>query len=302
MDQIQCMRAFVQVADLQGFSRAARKLGLTPGAVSKHISALEAHLGVKLFHRTTRQLNLSHEGELYLLHSRQLLADLEEADHTVGQKKGEIAGMLRIAAPLSFSQHHLTAAVGDYLQLHPNMEIELELNERYIDLIAEGFDLAIRIGQLEDTSLMVRKLAPLKLGFYAAPSYLATHQAPEEPSDLSHHHCLLYTAVNRAPIGVWHLKDAQGTTHRIKVKGRLKANNGDILRQAACQGLGIVALPSFMLGDDVKQGRLKPILPHYHFSQGGIHAVFPPNRNMTRRVRSFIDFLHQRWRQNRPWD
>ncbi|OSM07092.1 LysR family transcriptional regulator [Magnetofaba australis] len=301
MDQLAAMQAFIQVADAHGFSAAAQEMGVTPGALSKQVGALEERLGARLFHRTTRRLSLTQEGALYLDHCRRIVDDVQEADRSVGRLHGRVSGVVRLTASLAFARRHLMAAVADYLKQHPDVTLEFSLDEGYVDLVESGFDLAIRIGKLPDSNLKSRRLGPLKIGLFAAPEYLARRGAPTHPRDLASHDVLIYTAVASSPVGVFTLADETGRAHRVKVSGPLRANNGDVLRQAAMDGLGIVEMPLFMLGDAVARGALAPVLPACWREEGGVYAVSPPGRYVTTRVRSLIDFLAARWRDGGEW-
>ncbi|MBF0425038.1 MAG: LysR family transcriptional regulator [Magnetococcales bacterium] len=297
MDPLQGMRTFVAIVEHGGFSAAARVLGRSVGMVSKGLAALENYLGVPLLQRTTRQLSLTWEGERYLLHCRQILAAVEEADHAI--RKGPMtSGRLRISAPVLFGHRHVAPVLFEFMALHPGIDINLELSDPYVNLVAEGFDLAIRIGHLLDSSLRFRRLGSFQLMAMAAPSYLAARGEPKHPEELPHHDCLLYTlsSAEGMGVGVWRFTDPAGGELRIKVTGRLSSNNGEVLRQAAVAGHGIALIPSFLLqGDEMASGALCVVLADYPCVGGGIFAVYPPNRHLSSRVRACVDFLAQRW-------
>ncbi len=299
MNHLAAMQTFVAVVDHGGFSAAARVLGSGVGKISKDLATLENHLGVPLLQRTTRQLHLTWEGERYLAHCRQILAEVKDADQSV--RKGlDIAGRLRISAPVLFGHQHVSPALLDFMEQYPGIEINLELSDPYVNLVAEGFDLAIRIGTLEDSTLRSRKLGSYQLLTMASPSYLSRHGEPEHPGELSNHACLLYTLSASESIGVWRFT-RDGQEFRVRVSGRLSSNNGEVLRRAAVAGHGIILLPTFLLqGDEMANGSLRIILADFQGSGGGIHAVYPPNRHLSTRVRACVDFLEQRWAKNPP--
>ncbi|MBF0153095.1 MAG: LysR family transcriptional regulator [Magnetococcales bacterium] len=300
MNQLLGMQIFVAVIDHGGFSAAARILGSSVGRVSKGLAALENHLGVPLLQRTTRQWHLTWEGERYLAHCRQILSEVKEADRSVG-KGHSITGRLRISAPVAFGHRHVAPLLLDFMTRHPGIEVNLELSDPYVNLVAEGFDLAIRIGNLVDSSLRFRRLGSFHLMAMAAPDYLDKHGKLEHPGDLVHHTCLLYTLSASESVGVWSFTDQAGHEIRIKVAGRLSSNNGEVLRQAALAGHGIMLTPSFILrGDEVSNGSLQVILADYPCLGGGIFAVYPPNRHLSTRVRACVDFLAQGWAGEPP--
>ncbi|NGZ05982.1 MAG: LysR family transcriptional regulator [Magnetococcales bacterium] len=297
MDRLETMRIFVTVVNRQGFAVAARELGLAVATVSKAVTALETHLGVSLLNRTTRRMNVSADGARYYDWCCRILADCEEAETMVRHNASEPGGRIRIAAPMLFGQNHLIHPVTDFMRRYPGMVVELDLNDRYVDLVAEGFDLAVRIGRLGNSSLRSRKLATFGLQVCASPDHLARHGIPATPEDLTTHPCLVYTLSSREEVGVWRFEDAEsGKRHRIRVTGVLFANNGEVLRQAALAGLGVTILPSFHVEADLASGKLQQILANYRLQGGGIHAVYQPSRLLPVRVRLFIDHLVEQWR------
>ncbi|MBF0138578.1 MAG: LysR family transcriptional regulator [Magnetococcales bacterium] len=246
MNHLLGMQIFVAVIDHGGFSAAARVLGSSVGRISKGLTALENHLGVSLIQRTTRQLHLTWEGERYLAHCRQILAEVKDADRSV-RKGREVTGRLRISAPVLFGHRHVSPVLLDFMAQYPGIEVNLELSDPYVNLVAEGFDLAIRIGNLMDSSLRSRRLGSYQLLAMAAPSYLAHHGEPKHPEELSRHACLVYTLSSSESIGVWRFTDQAGEEYRVKVAGRLSSNNGEVLRQAAIRGQGVTLIPSSQL-------------------------------------------------------
>ncbi|MBF0295894.1 MAG: LysR family transcriptional regulator [Magnetococcales bacterium] len=297
MDRLEMMRIFVAVVNRQGFAVAARELGVAVATVSKAVSTLESHLGVSLLSRTTRRLSVTSDGERYYEWCGRILADCEEAETVVRHGASEPGGRIRIAAPMVFGQRHLIHQVCGFMSRYPGIVVELDLNDRYVDLVAEGFDLAVRIGRLEDSSLRIRRLAPFGLRVCASPDYLVRHGTPATPEELVTHKCLVYTLSAKEEVGVWRFEGADdGSRHRIRVNGVLLANNGEVLRQAALAGLGVAILPSFHVEDDMRDGKLCEILVGYRLQGGGIHAVYPPSRLLPIRVRLFMDYLVEQWR------
>ncbi|MBM3479937.1 MAG: LysR family transcriptional regulator [Alphaproteobacteria bacterium] len=300
MDRIVAMRAFAAVAERGSFVAAARALGMSRAMASRHVQDLEAHLGARLLDRTTRRVAPTEAGRVYHERCAAILAELAEADSAVGVLQARPSGRLRVSAPVSFGSLHVAAAVAEYMAAHPQVSIELALNDRVVDLVEEGHDLAIRIGRLAPSSLIARRLAPCRLVACAAPSYLRRAGAPRTPADLAGHECLGYTY---APArDAWRFVGPGGDDATVHVRGRLHANNGDALRVAALHGAGIVVLPSFIVGADLAAGRLRRVLPRHEAPPIAIHAVRPQGRHLSAKVRSFIDFLVPRFGENPEWD
>ncbi|MEQ8357535.1 MAG: LysR family transcriptional regulator [Kiloniellaceae bacterium] len=289
MDAIEGLPVFVRTVREGSFSAAARALDLTPSAVSKQIGRLEDRLAVRLFNRTTRRLNLTEEGAAFYERASRILADLEDAAEAVSSLKAVPRGRLRVTMPTAFGILHLLPALPGYLDRHPEVTLEIDLNDRFVNMIEEGFDLALRIGDLEDSSLIGRRLAANRRVMAAAPSYLAGRTAPASTADLAEHNCLIYTY--RAQRHDWHLTDDKGRQSVVTVKGNLETNNPMMLRASALAGLGVALLPLWIIGPDIKAGRLVQLLPDYHWPDSAIHAVYPPGRHLSAKVRSFVDFL-----------
>lgn len=299
MDKFAAMEVFVAVVEAGSFARASERLGVSTTTASRLVSALEAHLDARLLHRTTRRLNLTDAGRVYYQHCTSLLSDLAEAEAAVSADNRIASGLLRVSAPVSFGTRHLAAVLPQFRQQQPNVSLELSLNDRVVDLVEEGHDLAIRIsGQLAN-SLVARPLAPIRLVVCAAPTYLERHGRPETPDDLSRHQCLLYSYSD--PIDQWSFL-GPGGPRQVSVNGFLTANNGDVLRTAALAGEGIVRQPSFIVGEDLLSGRLVPLLEPYAAPSQMAYAVYPSRRHLAARVRAFIDFLVDAWGDPPPWD
>ncbi|ATP27734.1 LysR family transcriptional regulator [Chromobacterium violaceum] len=289
MDRFSEIRAFVCVAELGSFVAAAERLELSRAMVTKLVAALENRLGVRLMHRTTRKLSLTEAGETYLAQAGSLLGELDELDALLSHGASEPVGRLRVSAPVSFGMRYLGRIIGGFHQRHPQIEVELNLNDRRVDLVEEGFDLALRVSNLSDSSLVARKLAQVEDLLAASPDYLARHGTPQGPEELAGHQCLLY-ALTAQP-NVWDYQAPDGTQGRVKVKGGLKANNGDVLTDAAVHGMGIVLQPRFLLEEELADGRLVPVLPGYHWHCLDLSVVYPVRRHVPGKVRVFVEYL-----------
>ncbi|MBF0187668.1 MAG: LysR family transcriptional regulator [Magnetococcales bacterium] len=299
MDRLTQMELFTQVATLESFSGAARRMRLSNGAVSKGVAALEERLGVRLLNRTTRRLSLTDAGRAYLEQCRRILAEVAEAEASVSSMWTEPRGPLRLNAPMSFGVLHLARQVADFLTLYPEITIEMAMTDRKVNVVDEGFDMVVRIGQLRDSSLIARKLAPARLVVCASPDYVARYGEPQVPADLSTCPTLLYTNVN--PADVWHFQGPDGEV-TVKVNGRLWVNNGDAIREAALQGVGLAIMPTFIVGKDLQAGRLISLLPEYRLPELGVYALYPHNRHLSAKVRILVDFLKKRFGPNPYWD
>jgi len=298
MDRLSSIEAFVTVADLASFSRAAERLNIAKSVVSRQISALEAELGARLFHRTTRSLTLTEVGRSYLERTRQILADLEEANQAVSQLQSSPRGKLRINAPMSFGFLHLAQALPDFMKAYPEVSVDLAMNDRFVDLVDEGYDLAVRIGALDDSSLIARKLAPVRRVICASPDYIARKGMPHTIADLKKHDCLVYMSDHPE----WRFMNPNGKPFVVAITGRLSINNGDALRVAAIEGLGLANLPTFLVGDDLRAGRLVSVLQEMKPSELTLSAVYPPTKHITPKVRAFVDFLAERFGPEPYWD
>lgn len=294
------MTAFARVAETGSFSEAARRLNSSKSVVSRQVAALEAELGARLFQRSTRALALTEAGRGYFSQVVRILADIDEANQSVSHLQAAPRGRLRVNAAMSFGIRHLAPAIPDFLARCPEVEIDLTLNDRFVDLVDEGYDMAVRIGHLIDSSLVARKLAPFRRVVCASPAYLAARGRPATPDEIAAHDCLCYSNI---PVGdEWTFTAADGRPWPVEVKGRLRVNNGDALRIAALEGLGLACLPSFIVGEDLRAGTLVTVLDDAVHQSGGIYAVYPHARHLSPKVRAFIDFLAERFGPNPPWD
>ena len=300
MDRFEDMQTFVAVVESGSFTAAADRLDTAKSAVSRRVSALEERLGVQLLRRTTRRLNLTDSGRSFYEHSARILADLEEAESALAQEHGELRGMLRIALPLSFGLRHMSEPIAEFSRQHPHVEFDLDLNDRRIDLVEEGIDLALRIGNLEDSSLIARRLFDVRTVVCGSPAYFAEHGVPQSPEDLPQHQCLVYG--NLKDPGKWVCRDADGATHKIRVEPAMTASSGDFLCEAAVQGLGIAMQPTFIAGDPIRRGDLVPVMTDYQWPVTPAWVAYPPTRHLSFRVRQFIDFLAEHFAGTPYWD
>lgn len=298
MDRLTAMEVFVRVVERSSFTVAAEELRQSRAMVSKHVQDLEDRLGVRLLNRTTRRVSVTEAGRLYFDRCTQILAEVEEAENAAGEHQVEPRGVLRLNAPMSFGVHHLAPAIAEFTRSHGGVSLEMVLNDRVVDLIEEGYDLAVRIGRLADSSLIARRLAPCRLVICAAPAYLAERGAPLHPEDLVGHNVLGYSYW--ALRDEWRFQSDRGEIS-VRISGNLTANNGDALRAAALCGQGIIMQPTFLVGEDLARGRLVRLLADYHLPELGIFAVYPPGR-VAAKVRSFITFLAARYGDVPEWD
>lgn len=299
MSTFDAMEVFVRVVQAGGFSAAARALDMTPSAVSKQIGRLEDRLGARLFTRTTRRFALTEEGRAFHDRALGILADVAEAEQAVSDLRGELRGTLRLNVPVAFGRLHVAPLLPDFLAAHPQLRIDVTLNDRFVDLVEEGVDLVIRIGDLADSSLIARRLAANRRLVCAAPAYLAQHGAPDTPSDLAGHNCLVYTY--RASRNDWHFLGPDGAQQTVHVSGNLEANSAEALHAAVRRGLGLGLLPHWLVGRDLIEGTLVEALPGFHMPDSAIFAVYPPGRHLSPKVRGFVDFLADRYARPDAW-
>ncbi|MFT5539581.1 MAG: DNA-binding transcriptional LysR family regulator [Alphaproteobacteria bacterium] len=299
MDKLAAMEIFTQVVDAGSFSEAARWMGQSRSAVSKHIAELEADLGVQLLFRTTRRMTPSEAGLAYVERCRTILAEIEETERAVSAADQQPRGLLRVNSPMSFGILHLGPAIADFMKAHPALQVQMTLDDRFVDPIAEGFDVTIRIADLKDTSLIARRLIAMRIAICAAPDYLKAHGTPQTPEDLRRHTCLHYGNLSTGL--QWVLNGPDGA-HRVPIQARLCTNNGQVLRDGALAGLGICALPTFIVGRELQAGLLVPILPGYGFGESAVYALYAPSRYLAAKVRVFIGFLVDRFKDQPTWD
>ena len=294
------MAVFAQVVEEESFSGAARRLGLSKSSVSKHVTQLEERLGAQLLHRTTRRLSLTEVGRAFYERCAQIVREVEEAELEVGNAQEAPQGLLKLNAPMSFGHLRLAPVIAEFLGQHPRLRVEMVLDDRVVNAIEGGFDVTIRVAPaLADSSLIARRLAPNRVVVCGSPDYLARRGVPRTPADLVRHACLLYTYV--APGDAWHFVGPQGGEW-VPVSGSFRANNGDVLREAAIAGLGLVQIPSFIVGPDLARGALQAVLVPFEDRSTAIWALYSPTRHLSTKVRAFLDFLAERLGPEPPWD
>ena len=300
MDRFEALDTFVRVVEAGSISGAADRMGVAKSAVSRRLADLEQHLGVQLLRRTTRRMDITTTGRSLYERAVRLLADLQETELAVSTEHGALSGSLRVAAPLSFGLRHLSGAIEDFLRLHPDVQFDLDFNDRQVDILQESFDVAIRIAELDDSSLIARRIAPIHTTLIASPAYLERYGTPRTPAELERHHCLVYT--NLPDPALWDYRDKNGEPGRVRVNAVLKANNGDFLRSMAAAGRGIAQQPTFICHEAIEQGELVPVLGDYRWRSVNAYAVYPQTRHLSQRVRAFVDFLAERFAGVPYWD
>ena len=294
LDRVTGMQVFARVAALGSLSAAARALCMSQTMATKHMAALEDRLGTKLLHRTTRRLSLTEAGRNYLEAAERILSDIEEADASAAVEVAEVRGTLRLNAPVSFGIREIAPLLPDLYVRHPGLTIDLGLNDRYVDLIEEGWDLVIRIGSLKSSSLVARRLAPCPTVVCASPAYLETCGRPKTIAALKEHNCLGYTLSRDVGVDRWHF--GRDGKESVPVKANLKANNGDVLVAAAAAGHGIIYQPVFLVARELADGDLVQLkLDHPTREFDGIYAAYPSDRRPPAKVRATIDFLAERF-------
>ncbi len=298
MDRLTEMEAFATVVDQGGFTDAARKMGISKSAVSKHVSSLESRLGARLLNRTTRRVSPTEIGLAYYDRARRVLNDAGEADALVSSMQSAPSGLLRISVATDFGVNHMSPILGDFLVDFPDITVNMVLNNRYVELISEGFDLAIRIGEMEDSSLRARKLTETNKRLIASPRYLDEHGRPQKIDDLNEHKLLHYS--NQSAGNVWKLTAPSGEKRQVRTQGWLTVNDGQSLLNACVSGLGIAYLPSFLYAEAVADGLVEDAMPDLPMETQGIYAVYPPGRYTQPKVRTFIDFLVEAFKEKGP--
>ena len=302
MDKLRAIEVFIEVAQGLSFSGAAQRLGMAKGNVTKHIAWLEQNLGVQLLTRTTKSVSLTESGLSLLEDGRELLDRVESVDNAVRQSVRQTKGILRLGAPPSFGAFHLVPIMTAFSSAHPDIQVVLYLDDGRTDLVAEGLDMSVRIASsLKDTSQVAHKLAVVPQLLVASPQYLQRRGMPEDVADLANHDCMVHAL--KSPTNIWTFEGPapQATKSSVRVRGTIRANYGDPLRHAALLGHGISMHPTYMVMQDIQEGRLQTVLPQFRPSGVDIYAVFPSRKNLPVRVRTFLDFLKQ-WFQQPGWD
>jgi DNA-binding transcriptional LysR family regulator len=301
MDRFTGLEVFVKVVEGASFVSAARYFSLSPAMVSKHVQLLEHRLGARLLNRTTRRVSPTEVGQNYYERCRRILGDLAAADDLAADLQAAPRGLIKISAPVAFGNGPVANAVADYLSSYPDVSIDLALNDRDVDLLEEGFDLAIQSGPLPDSSLIARRLGPARMIVCAAPSYIARHGEPKSPADLAGHSCFDYSFAKAR--GTWTFAGPDGDEEMVPIgPGRFRANSGEARRTLALRGEGIALEPSFIVEDDLRAGRLLPLLAGFQPVPTMIHVVYPHSRLLPAKVRTFVEFLAARFAHAQDWE
>lgn len=290
---------FVRVVEAGAFARAAERMGLSKSILSRRVARLEDQLGARLLTRTAQGAQPTDIGQAYFERASNILADLDAAQEVVAEAVTQVAGPIRMSAPLSFGTQYLGSALADFARANPRVELDVSLDDRTVDLVGGGYDLAVRIGKLPDSSLIARRIAPVRAAVLASPAYLDERGRPQHPRDLNDHDLLLYANIGRG--AQWRFK-INGKWEQVTGHTRFRADNGELLREAACAGLGVVMLPTFIASPAIQSGKLEVLLRDYPLEDTGLHVVMPPGRATTARVRALVDFLAQRFGPEPEWD
>jgi DNA-binding transcriptional LysR family regulator len=285
----------VRVVETGSFARAAERMGLSKPVLSRRVARLEERLGARLLTRTARGAQPTSVGQAYYERAAAILADLEAAQEVVAEAVTQVAGPVRLSAPLSFGISYLAPALAEFARLHPAVELDIEFEDRSVDLVGGGYDLAVRIGRLADSALVARRIAPVRKCVVASPAYLEAHGRPARPADLAGHHILVYGNEQ------WRFRVGE-RWETVRLSPRLRTNNGEMLRAAARASLGICMLPSFIAAPAIEDGSVEVILRGFALEEGALHAVMPPGRAVTARVRALVDFLVARFGPEPAWD
>ncbi|GLT20055.1 transcriptional regulator [Vibrio zhanjiangensis] len=291
---------FVAVVENGSFSAAAQKLLITKSAVSKRIHLLEEELGCRLLNRTTRRLSLTEAGKQYYEYASQSLTLAQQGIDLVTELQGKPRGRLKITAPMSFGGNHIAPLLSEFLSYYPDIQVDLHLEDKMVDLVDEGFDLGVRIGHLPVSNLIAKRLTTCRSILCASNDYIQRYGEPEAPKDLRHHNCLRYTYYRGGHH--WEFENATGQFN-VAPQGNLAINNSEAIRKALLAGVGIAQMPTFLISKDIKLGQLQPIMTQYTLPVHAIYAVFPDKRHLPLKVRTFIDFLSQQFAPDMPyWD
>ncbi|HEX7326984.1 MAG TPA: LysR family transcriptional regulator [Casimicrobiaceae bacterium] len=288
MDRFREMGVFSAVVDAGTFIGAARSLGLSKAAVSRYVSALESRLGARLLHRTTRRLSLTDEGHVFHARCKELLAGVEEAETEVSARSGEARGLVKVSAPVTFGNRHLAPLWAAFRAIHPQVLLDVTLADRLVDLVDEGYDIAIRIATLPSSSLVSRRLATTRMVLCASPGYLKEHGTPLHPSELARHSVIAYSYWSTGD--EWRFEGPQGPVS-VRTRPCMHTNSGETCRAMALASQGVIREPSFLVGDDLAAGRLVELMPEFRSLELGIYAIYPTRKHVSQKVRALIDFL-----------
>jgi DNA-binding transcriptional LysR family regulator len=299
MGQFEDMEVFVAIVDADGIGKAAERLHVAKSAVSRRLVELENRLGVQLINRTTRQSSLTEEGIVFYRRAQEILVDVSELNAITSRTQTVLQGDLKVAVPLSFGLQHVATAIIEFAELHSALNIHLDFSDRHVDIVDEGFDIAIRISELKDSTLIARKLAPIRHVLCASPDYLDRNGRPTCPQDLKVHVGIHYS---NAPNISWKFVGPDGRTNSVIVPARLTANNGDFLRVAAIAGHGLIMPPAFLVWKQIENGALEPVMTDYNSPDSNAYAVYPEIRYLSQRVRALVDFLIDRFSSAPYWE
>ena len=288
MDRLSGLAIFAAVVEAKSFSAAAKQLGMSKSAVSKQVGKLEDRLGARLLNRTTRRISLTEMGAAYYDRARAALDALAEAEQAVIDLSAAPSGVLKISMPSIFGNIHIAPILPAFAMRYPEITLDVSINDRFVDLVEEGRDVAVRVAELRDSSLVARRIAPFRRLVCGSPGYVARHGRPDAPADLADHDCLVLTSYQ--PRGHWQF-GAGKTLRSMRVSGSIESNSADVLRQAARAGVGLVQLPSYVLSQDIKSGALLPLLTGHEADNRDVYAVYPASRHLSPKVRAFVDHL-----------
>ena len=299
MDRLAAIQVFAQVVESGSFAKAADRLGLSTSAASRQVAELETHLQTRLLNRTTRRVSLTESGQQFYERAVQLMTDLAEAEQEASSAAVVPRGTIRLTTSVNFGVRHVAPAIAEFLERHPDVRFDVSLSDRVVDLVEEGLDLAIRIGAPGADNLVARKLGETRMVPCASPGYLAKHPAPKAPEDLAHHNCFTYEYLTLRH--VWRFRDRSGAERSVRVAGRLHSNNGDLLAEVAARGAGIAFEPAFIVGPEVRAGRLVPLLQDFEPLPVPIYALYPSRKHLSAKVRRFVEFLIERFESAQDW-
>jgi DNA-binding transcriptional LysR family regulator len=289
MDLYAAMRVFARIVEAGSFSDVARELNITQPTVSKQIAALEEHLGTRLVNRTTRSLTITDDGRLFYEHCRQILAALDEAEAAIGKGRSSPSGTIRLGCPVAFGRLHIAPRMARLLERYPELRIELVMSDGFVDLVEQGIDVAVRVGELVDQSLIARRIGTTARVTVGSPDYFAKRGEPQTPDDLRRHNCIVYTHLST--MNDWHFESADGPI-RVRVQGNFRANNSEAVREVVLSGIGVAVTPTWLFRDEITRGLVKIVLRQYEPTRLPIHAVYPSRRLLSAKVRAVIDFLN----------
>ncbi|WEJ74861.1 LysR family transcriptional regulator [Pseudomonas sp. PSE14] len=302
MDSFAALNAFITTVEAGGFASAGRQMGLATSSVTRQVDALEQHLGTRLLNRSTRRVTLTAAGETYYEHAVRLLADLESANLEVSEAEGPPRGQLRVSLPVAFGQLHIAPGLSDFAERYPGITLDLVLSDEMADLVEQRLDLAVRLGNVDSPHVVARRMAPHRRLLCASPDYLQRHGSPRTPAELAQHACLTFAYARGSRL--WHF--CGHSEESVRVSGPLRANSSQVLRQAALDGMGLILMPSWLLGEDIEAGRLQVLLPEWRAGvngeDSGVYAVYLPNRRNSKKVRAFVDFFTERFGDPPYWD